>query len=110
MEVPSVVSGQSSMVPTLDRPKLLSLNLLKELLFQIMPAQFAELAKVNGNLRLESSAAGALIVSPHTGDESGNRTAKVITQLGIWSKALENLGEAFDCSTGFELPNGANRC
>ena len=30
-------------------------------------------------------------------------------QLSIWYEANDTLGEAFDSSTGFELPNGANR-
>ena len=97
------------MVQTLDRPKFLSLNLPDELLLQVTPAQFAELAKVNGDLRLERTSTGALIVNPPTGSESGNRNAKIITQLGVWSEAHENLGEIFDSSAGFKLPNGANR-
>ncbi len=97
------------MVQTLDRPKLLTLNLPDELLLQVTPDQFAELATVNPELRLERTATGALIVNPPTGGETGHRNFNVITQIGIWFETNETLGKAFDSSTGFELPNGANR-
>ena len=48
-------------------------------------------------------------MNPPTGSESGKRNAKIATQLGVWGEANEQLGEYFDSSTGFELPNGANR-
>lgn len=97
------------MVQTLDRPKLLTLNLPDELLLQVTPDQFAELATVNPELRLERTATGALIVNPPTGGETGKRNLSIAGQLSCWYEANENLGEAFDSSTGFELPNGANR-
>ncbi|QHV01022.1 Uma2 family endonuclease [Synechocystis sp. CACIAM 05] len=97
------------MVPTLDRQQLVSLNLPDQILLQVTPEQFAQLAIANRDLRLERTATGALIVNPPTGSESGNRNARIITQLGVWSEANENLGEIFDSSAGFKLPNGANR-
>lgn len=48
-------------------------------------------------------------MNPPTGGETGKRNLSITTQLGIWFEANERLGEAFDSSTGFELPNGANR-
>lgn len=97
------------MVQTLDRAKWLTLNLPEELLLQVTREQFAELAKVNRDLRLERTATGALIVNPPTGGESGNRNFNLTTQLGVWCEANDTLGKGFDSSTGFELPNGANR-
>ncbi|MEM9450727.1 MAG: Uma2 family endonuclease, partial [Cyanobacteria bacterium P01_E01_bin.6] len=67
------------------------------------------LAAANRDLRFERTATGELIVNPPTGGGSGKRNAKIITQLGIWGEANEQLGEYFDSSTGFKLPNGANR-
>ncbi|MBE9202608.1 Uma2 family endonuclease [Synechocystis salina LEGE 06099] len=97
------------MVSAFDRQKLVSLNLPDQVSLQVTPEQFAQLAIANRDLRLERTATGALIVNPPTGSESGNRNARIITQLGVWSEANENLGEIFDSSAGFKLPNGANR-
>jgi Uma2 family endonuclease len=54
------------------------------------------LAAANRDLRFERTATGELIVNPPTGGGSGKRNAKIITQLGIWSDANEQLGEYFD--------------
>ena len=97
------------MAQTLDHSQSLSLNLPDRLHLNVTPEQFAALARVNPDLQLERTSTGVLIVNPPTGSESGNRNAKIITQLGVWSEANESLGEVFDSSTGFELPNGANR-
>ncbi len=91
------------------QPKTLLLQLPSEISLQVTPAQFAALAAANRDLRLERTAIGHLIVNPPTGSESGKRNAKVITQLGVWGEANEQMGEYFDSSTEFELPNGANR-
>jgi len=96
------------MVQALDSP-LFSLNLPDQLRLKVTPAQFAELAIANRDLRLERTATGVLIVNPPTGGESGKRNLSIAVQLGIWYEANDTLGEAFDSSTGFELPNGANR-
>ena len=45
---------------------------------------------------------------PPTGGETGNRNFEITVGLGIWNKKY-NLGKGFDSSTGFKLPNGANR-
>ena len=80
-----------------------------EIGLQVTSEQFYRLAAVNQELKLERSAQGELIVTPPTGGETGRRNAKISTQLGIWCAQNEGLGEYFDSSTGYELPNGANR-
>ena len=75
----------------------------------VTPEQFAAIAAANRDLQMERTADGELIVSPPTGGETGKRNAKFNTQLGVWCEANEMCGEYFDSSTGFELPNGANR-
>jgi Uma2 family endonuclease len=45
---------------------------------------------------------------PPTGGETGKRNANLILQLAIWNQQAK-LGEVFDSSTGYKLPNGANR-
>lgn len=91
------------------KTKPLLLQLPSDLALQVTPEQFAALAAANRDLRFERTSAGELIVNPPTGGGSGKRNAKIITQLGIWGEANEQLGEYFDSSTGFKLSNGANR-
>jgi Uma2 family endonuclease len=97
------------MVSTLDRRKLVSLNLPDQISLQVTPEQFAQLAIANRDLRLERTATGVLIVNPPTGGETGKRNLNFAGQLNYSFEANDNLGKAFDSSTGFELPNGANR-
>lgn len=97
------------MVQAPPQPKQLLLQLPRDIALTVTPEQFATLAAANRDLRLERTATGELIVNPPTGGGSGKRNAKIITQLGIWGEANEQLGEYFDSSTGFKLPNGANR-
>jgi Uma2 family endonuclease len=70
--------------------------------------QFYQLCRQNPDLRLERTAEGNLVIMAPTGGETGNRNGRLTQQLFNW--ADENkLGIAFDSSTGFKLPNGANR-
>ena len=75
----------------------------------VTPAQFEALVVTNRDLRLERTATGHLIVDPPKGGETGRRNLSITGQLSAWFEANETLGIAFDASTGFELPNGANR-
>jgi Uma2 family endonuclease len=70
--------------------------------------EFAELCRVNRDLRLERTADGDLIIMPPTGGETGRRNLELALRLGEWAKR-EGSGVAFDSSTGFRLPNGAHR-
>ena len=86
---------------TPTQPKTLSLELPRGLVLQVTQEQFETLAAANRDLRLERTAEGELIVNPPTGGESGKRNLSISTQLGNWFEAHEQLGEAFDSSTGF---------
>ncbi|MGK7874749.1 MAG: Uma2 family endonuclease [Xenococcaceae cyanobacterium] len=97
------------MIQTPTQPKTLSLELPSELVLQVTQEQFEALAAANRDLQLERTSEGELIVNPPTGGESGKRNLSISTQLGNWFEAREELGEAFDSSTGFRLPNGADR-
>lgn len=79
------------------------------LALQVTPEQFAALSIANRDLKLERTATGELIVNPPTGGETGKRNLSITGQLNNWYEANDTLGEAFDSSTGFELPNGAYR-
>ena len=70
--------------------------------------QFFEFCQINRNLHIERTATGEILIMPPTGSETGNRNAKLIVQLGIWAES-DGTGIYFDSSTGFKLPNGADR-
>ena len=97
------------MVKASPQSKSYLLQLPRDLALQVTPKQFDALATANRDLKFERTAKGELIVNPPTGGESGKRNLSISTQLGIWFEANDTLGEAFDSSTGFKLPNGANR-
>ncbi|MBD1904742.1 Uma2 family endonuclease [Funiculus sociatus GB2-A5] len=79
-----------------------------ELKIDLTDEQFWKLCQNNRDYRFERTAAGELIIMPPTGSETGNRNIKIAAQLEVWS-SQNNLGLAFDSSSGFTLPNGANR-
>ena len=70
--------------------------------------QYFALCAINRELRLERTAEGDLIIMPPTGAETGNRNSEISRQFGNWTKQ-NGTGAAFDSSTGFKLPNGADR-
>ncbi len=69
---------------------------------------FLEFCQLNPELRIERNADKEIQIMPPTGSETGNRNAKLLVKLGIWNEK-HRLGEPFDSSTGFKLPNGAER-
>lgn len=70
--------------------------------------EFERLAATYPELRMELTAEGELIIMPPTGGESGRRGFRLIGQLAQYLEKNE-IGEGFDSSTGFTLPNGAER-
>ncbi|MCU0552518.1 MAG: Uma2 family endonuclease [Leptolyngbya sp. Prado105] len=70
--------------------------------------EFYKFCQQNPDLRIETTATGALIIMPPTGGESGQRNADLTIDIGLWNRQTE-LGVVFDSSTVFKLPNGANR-
>ncbi len=79
-----------------------------ELAIALTDEQFFQLCQDNRDFRFERTASGGLIIMPPTGSDTGRRNIKITTQLENWSQK-NNLGIAFDSSTGFKLPNGAER-
>ena len=77
-------------------------------IIKLTSEQFYQLCEENPDLKLERNANGELIVMPPTGGETGKRNVKLTTQLDQWNEETE-LGEVFDSSTGFTLPNKADR-
>ncbi|ESA37035.1 uma2 family protein [Leptolyngbya sp. Heron Island J] len=70
--------------------------------------QFYQLCRQNPDLKFERTAEGNLVIMSPTGGETGNRNGRLTQQLFNWSDNNES-GIVFDSSTGFKLPNGADR-
>lgn len=70
--------------------------------------QFYQLCHNNPDIKLERNAKGELIVMPPTGWGTGKRNTKLTQRLANWTDE-DGTGIAFDSSTGFKLPNGADR-
>ncbi|MBX6378593.1 MAG: Uma2 family endonuclease, partial [Clostridia bacterium] len=67
--------------------------------------ELLELSERNPGYQFERTAEGRLVVTP-TGGKSGRRSGAVFGQLFNWNARM-GLGEAFDSSTGFRLPDGS---
>jgi Uma2 family endonuclease len=85
-----------------------SLTLTLNPLFSLSDDQFFTLCAQNQDLRFERTAQGELVVMSPAGSNSGRRNASLTGQLWVWSTET-GLGEVFDSSSGFILPNGAIR-
>ena len=95
--------------PTSPETETLLIELPTTIGLLVTQEQFAALAAANRDLRLERTAQGELIVNPPTGWETGERNRSLTGQLDRWYEEHEDLGKAFDSSTGFILPNDATR-
>ena len=85
-----------------------TLNLKLGLLANMTDDQFFDLSQKYADFKLERNAQGDLIVMPPTGGDTGNYNFELTTEFGIWNRQTK-LGVGFDSSTGFKLPNGAER-
>jgi Uma2 family endonuclease len=87
---------------TLDVPQAIELKI------NLTDEQFWQLCRDNDDLQFERTATGELIIMSPTGSETGERNADLIFQLQAWNRQYK-LGKVFDSSSGFKLPNGADR-
>lgn len=76
--------------------------------FRVTPEQFEQLAYAEQVARMELTKDGELIIMSPTGGEAGRKNFNLYLDLGNWNRQIK-LGEAFDSSTIFILPNGARR-
>lgn len=83
-------------------------NIPTTITLKISHEQFLDLVLANRDLQLERNATGELIIMPPTGSYTGKRNFDIAGQLWFWNRQ-NKLGEAFDSSTGFHLPNGSDR-
>jgi Uma2 family endonuclease len=77
-------------------------------MLKVTQEQFEQLAIVNRDVRLERTATGELIIMPPTGGNTGKQNLDFEGQLWFWNRQTK-LGIAFNSSTAFHLPNGADR-
>src|SRR2546426_623253 len=89
---------------TLEGPLVLSMRPPAKLTDE----QFIAFCQQNGDLRIERSADGDLILLSPTMDDTGIKESELNRQLANWS-AQDGTGRAFSPSAGFKLPNGATR-
>jgi Uma2 family endonuclease len=86
----------------------MAVNIPTTITLKISHEQFVDLALANRDLQLERTATGELIIMPPTGSDTGNKNLDMEGQLWLWNRQ-NKLGKAFNSSTGFHLPNGADR-
>ncbi len=77
-------------------------------ILQLNDDQFYQLCRDNPDLKFERNIQGELTIMPPTGGETGKFNASIIADFVIWNRQTQ-LGEVFDSSTCFKLPNGSNR-
>jgi Uma2 family endonuclease len=70
--------------------------------------QYYALCRNNPDQKFERNPKGDLVIMSPTGGITGNRNFSLIVQFGNWV-AQDRTGIGFDSSTGFRLPNGADR-
>ena len=70
--------------------------------------EFYELCQLSRDWKYERRADRTIEIMSLTGGESGRRNSELTTDLTIWNRQ-HRLGQVFDSSTGFRLPNGAVR-
>ena len=75
---------------------------------QFTDDEFYDFCQANRDLRLERNANGEIIIMSPTGGLTGKKNSSITSRLWIWNDEAQ-LGEVFNSSTGFLLPNGAMR-
>lgn len=75
---------------------------------QLTHEQFYQLCRKNPEIKFERNAQGEILIMSPTGGETGKRNARLISCFVVWNEQM-SLGEVFDSSTCFQLPNGADR-
>ena len=70
--------------------------------------EFYDFCQENDAVQMERNANGEILIMSPTGGITGKRNKNVLYELETWNRQYQ-LGETFDSSTGFKLPNGATR-
>jgi Uma2 family endonuclease len=75
---------------------------------QLNEERFFQLCQDNPEIKFERNIDGELLIMAPTGGETGHRNIEIAADFVIWNRRA-GLGVCFDSSTGFKLPNGADR-
>jgi Uma2 family endonuclease len=70
--------------------------------------EFFDFCQANGDLRIERTAKGEIIIMSPAGGYGSFRSGEVFGQLRAWAER-DGTGVAFNCGTGFLLPTGGMR-
>lgn len=70
--------------------------------------EFYFFCQENPDFKFERDTNGNIISMALTGGDTGRRNTDLVIEIGIWNRTKQ-AGIVFDSSTGFKLPNGANR-
>ena len=76
---------------------------------KLRDADFEQIVRANPEWKFEQAALGELIIVPPTGGTSGRKNRNLTGQFSDWVEQNLDLGEGFDSSTLFQLPNKAKR-
>ncbi len=87
------------------KPLLLDIHSIN---LHVTHGEFEKLCQNNPDLRLELTKEGQLITMVPAGWESSKQNSKLNSRVEVWNEQFD-LGEVFDSSGGFTLPNGAVR-
>jgi Uma2 family endonuclease len=85
-----------------------ALKLTSHLKDTFTDAEFYEFCQMNPELKFERDKSGTILLMALTGGKTGRRNTKIISRLDAWAEEAKT-GIVFDSSTGFKLPNQANR-
>jgi Uma2 family endonuclease len=69
---------------------------------------FFDFCQANQDWRIERTSDGDIIIMPPTGSETGGRNFSLAGMFYAWVRT-DGTGKGFDSSSGFTLPNGAER-
>ncbi|GAB4023589.1 Uma2 family endonuclease [Spirosoma koreense] len=72
------------------------------------PDDFYAFCQENPDYKFERESDGRIIVMPNTGGKTGRKNSELTTDVTLWNRQTK-LGEVFDSSTAFNLPDGSTR-
>ena len=72
------------------------------------PDEFYDFCQDNPNYKFEREPDGLITIMPNTGGRTGIRNSELNADVTIWNRQTR-LGNVFDSSTAFNLPDGSTR-